>query len=407
MIRKLAVLLMIGLLFAGCGGKKGVKPPPPSDPRPVSHQVTEVESTSSAETLLRATGKGAIVEYAIADAQKAALWFLLFAGTKPLLKSQDEKRAFNNVEEKLYRDVDKYIRHTSELKSKKKVGKTTEVEVVVKIDVAMLKEFLVDNGVIQAMEDVVEEVGMPSISMIAAESGADSDIARNVLGEYFTDRNFEVNVVEQSGKLSGIINKLATLSGNTDPSYAWALEAGTDVYVEVKVNKEKGQVSGVATKKASVTAKAFETSTGRQLGASTGNSSERAASGYDALIQEAANAVADKLVSQIRKKWMKEAEKGKTFKVVAFTTESQGSQVDSALYKALKSMAVKGLVKRVGAGKSTFEYQMRFTDIKNAFDLLEALKDRYTGPGKITREMESGTMLVVKAGSGDIDIQFD
>ncbi|MDX1811312.1 MAG: DUF6175 family protein [Gammaproteobacteria bacterium] len=402
-MKHLLVSAMIALLIVGCG-KKIVKPA--ADAPPVSHEVREVESTSSAETMLRATGQGPTVEIAISDAKKAAIWYLLYAGTKPLLKTPEEKRAAQQVEGKLYASLDKYVRHTSDLKSKRKSGETTIVDIVVKLDVAMIKDFLVSNDVIRTSAEVADEVGLPAISIVASKTGKDADIAKNTLSEYLSDRNFEVNVVEQSGKLGELTGKLAKLSGNTDPAYAWALEAGSEVYIEVKVNTEKGVVSGVSTKKASVTANAYETSTARQLGSTTGHSSERAASGYDALIQEAANAVADKIISQIRKSWLQEADKGKWFKLIAFTNTSDADKVDRAIYRALKSMP-SAKIKRLAAGKSTFQYQVRVKEIANAFELLDSLSMKYQGPGKITRELESGTLLVIKAGSGDIEIEFD
>jgi uncharacterized lipoprotein YmbA len=402
-IKYIIAALLAASLVAGCASKKVAKP---VSVLPVSSEVKEVESTSSTETLLRATGKGSSVQAAIADARKASVWFLLNAGSKPLLKTKDDRRGMRSFENELYTNVDKYIRHTSDLKSKKKIGDSTVVEVMVRVDVQMLTEFLVDNEIIVAAEDISETVGLPTISILAMDSNGNVDVAKNTMGEYLTDRDYEVNVVEQSGKLNKIVGKVAKLSGNVDPTYAWALEAGSDIYLEVKVNTQTGKVSGVATKKASVTAKAFETSTGRQLASSTGHSSERAASGYDALIQEAANGVADKVISQIRKKWLKEVKKGKTFKLVAFSSESEGRDVDAAIYKALKAMA-SGPVKRIAAGKTSFQYQARVKDMTNAFDLLDKLAAKYRGPGNLEREMESGTLLVVKAGSGDIEIDVD
>ncbi len=404
-MKKIIVLLLMATFIIGCG-KKNVKPEPPKDAFPVSHEVREVESSNSAETLLRATGKGSTVEYAIADAKKAAIWYLLHAGTKPLLKTKEEKRAVTFIEEKLYSNVGVYIRHTSALKSKKKSGKTTIVEVIVKVDVAMLTDYLVTNDVVKSVDDIADEVGIPAISLVSSGNSADAELAKNTIGEYLTDKEYEVNVVEQSGKLSNIVGKLAKLGGNTDPAYAWALEAGSEIYIEVKVNKESGMVSGVKTRKASVSAKAFQTSTARQLGSTTGNSSERAASGYDALIQEAANGVADKLISQIRKKWQKEIKKGKWFKLVAFTNAADADKVDRGLYRALKSLP-SAKVKRLAAGKTTFQYQVRVKEIENAFELLDSLSGKYKGPGKLSRELESGSLLVIKAGSGDIDIDFD
>ncbi|MDH5544948.1 MAG: DUF6175 family protein [Gammaproteobacteria bacterium] len=397
---RIALLILLVAMLAACGGKKVVKS---DDPLPQSRQVTEVESTSSAETLVRATGKAGSVEDAIVDAQRAALWFLLHAGSKPVLKTAAEKQAFAAIERDFYSAHSQFVRYTSDLKSKQKNGNTVSVDVLVRIDMNMLREHLVSNNVIKSTTDMLAEAGLPSISIVAAETTDDTDLARNVLGEYLTDRNYEVNVVSQSGKLSAVVNKLARLGGNTDPSYNWALEAGSDVYIEVKVNTEKGKVSGVDTRKASVTAKAFETSTGIQLGSSTGNSSERAASGFDALIQEAANAVADKLISQIRKKWSGGT---KAFKLVVFTTEDQGDRVDQSIYKALKLLS-KQPVKRVAAGKSTFDYVVRTEGLANAFEFMMALQQRYGGPGTITREMENGALLVVRAGAGDVDIQFD
>ena len=98
---KQVVILICAVIFVtACGGKSSVKKSP-TDVRPISHEVREVESTNSAETLLRATDKGSTVEFAITDAKKAAIWFLLQAGTKPLLKTKEDKRAIKNLEEKL------------------------------------------------------------------------------------------------------------------------------------------------------------------------------------------------------------------------------------------------------------------------------------------------------------------
>lgn len=404
-MKHITLVLILSLLLFGCG-KKAVKPKPPADFRPVSHQVTEIESTSSAESLLRATGKGSSVEYAIADARKASIWFLLYAGSKPLLKTSVEKTNMKHFEEKLYNNVDVYIRHTSPIKSKRKEGDTTIVEVLTRVDVAMLREFLVENSVIKASEDIADSIGLPSISIVTAKSDQGANIARNTLGEYLTDRDYEVTVVEQSGKLSKIVGKLSKLSGSADPAYAWALEAGNDVYIEVSANTQTGKVSGVETKKASVTAKAFETSTARQLASTSGHSSERAASGHDTLIQEAANNVADKLISQIRKAWLKESKKGKWFKLVAFTSEEDANNIDRSLYRALKTLPA-AKVKRLAAGKNTFQYQVRAQEVANAFELLDLLSQKYNGPGKLSRELETGTLLVIKAGSGDIEIEFD
>lgn len=77
-----------------------------------------------------------------------------------------------------------------------------------------------------------------------------------------------------------------------------------------------------------------------------------------------------------------------------------------AMYDALRSLP-SALIKRLTAESTTFQYQVRVKVITDSRDFLSKLSAKHKGPSKITRQLESGSLLVVKAGSGNINIDFN
>ena len=245
-MRLFATVLLAGIVtVSGCGGK-GVKP---TSQLPLSREAQEVESTSTSESLIRAAGRGTDVQSAIHDAKKAAIWYLLYSGSgKPLLKSKDERQNFAFQEQQFFKNISSYIRHTSDLKSKRKMADETIVEVVVRVDRMMLIQYLEDQAVITSMDDLADVTGLPFISVVTTDQTIGIDLAKGVIGEYLTDRDFKVTVVDQSGIINHKINKISQISGTVDPAHTWALESGSDIHIDIKIKQETGRVSGVSTK---------------------------------------------------------------------------------------------------------------------------------------------------------------
>ncbi len=395
---------MFFLVLAGC-----MKSEPtckmPQGVEPLSKQATFIESTSTGESMIRATGKGCDIESATLDAKRAALWFVLYSGDRPILKTPEEKAKAKPVVEEILKNPDQYIRWQSDVKDKKYEGAYVLLTYLFKVDVNGLKEKLQSAGVIKNVEEIAEEIGLPSIAVIPVQSNKEGiKTAITTFQEYLQDRDFEVFIPEAGAKVNEIVKKVTMLEGKVDPYYALALQLGSDVYVKVDVNVSKEYKYGQTFTKAVVMATAYETATGKQIGSSTGYSPERAVSLVDAVVEEAAHDAADKITSQIKKSWIKEAKKGKPFKVVVISSEENFSKVDEAMYFGVFKKLSRRPIKRLASGKNTISYLVYIKDIPNAYELFMKIKELYKGPGKVEKVMDAGSFLIIKVGAPEGEI---
>jgi hypothetical protein len=396
-MRKFLVLtLVLALCLAGCSNKCDFK----KQQTPALYEATFVESSGTGEMMIKATGIGCSVEEALEEAKKTAVWFVLEGGDKPILKTQAEKTRAYGLEMQMYANPVKYIRWISDIKSKKKEGGKTKVTYLFKIDVAMIQQELAAAEIITSTEDLGESMGLPTVSVFADKGGDFAKTAVSALQEYFQDNSFEVYKAAQGDTVNKIVAKMAALEGaETDPMHDMALSLGTDVYAKVNY-------SGSGSK-ASVAVEVFETASGKMLGTTTGFSAERRVSDANALVQEAVNDAGAKVVSQIRKEWMEMVKKGKPFKVAVLSNSSDGAAVDEAVYGALKELSTRP-IKRQSGGKSTFTYIVYVKDMPNAYELFQALKKAYSGPGQLEKVSDAGSFLVIKAaGNGEIELTIE
>ena len=396
-MRKFLVLtLVLALCLAGCSNKCDFK----KQQTPALYEATFVESSGTGEMMIKATGIGCSVEEALEEAKKTAVWFVLEGGDKPILKTQAEKTRAYGLEMQMYANPVKYIRWISDIKSKKKEGGKTKVTYLFKIDVAMIQQELAAAEIITSTEDLGESMGLPTVSVFADKGGDFAKTAVSALQEYFQDNSFEVYKAAQGDTVNKIVAKMAALEGaETDPMHDMALSLGTDVYAKVNY-------SGSGSK-ASVAVEVFETASGKMLGTTTGFSAERRVSDANALVQEAVNDAGAKVVSQIRKEWMEMVKKGKPFKVAVLSNSSDGAAVDEAVYGALKGLSSRP-IKRQAGGKSTFTYIVYVKDMPNAYELFQAVKKAYSGPGQLEKVSDAGSFLVIKAaGNGEIELTVE
>ncbi|WP_456484819.1 DUF6175 family protein [Desulfurobacterium sp.] len=406
-MKKKVTLLLVGLLLStSCASTGKQLCRMPNTVEPLSREAQFVESSSTAEYIILATGKGCTVDQARNDARKAAIWFVLFGGDRPLLQTSKERRKAKAILGEILRNPQNYIRWESEPKSKRKEGPYIVMSFLFKVDVEALKQKLLDEGVLEATEEISEEVGLPFIAVLPASNDEFSKFAVTVIEEYLQDRDYEVYVPEGNEKIDKIIKTVAALEGKTDPYYMEAMQAGSDIFVKVKTSVWKVNKYGRTFLKASAEAKAYETATGKLLGASTGFSPERNVTSPEAVVQEATNDLADKITLQIKKAWIKETRKGKPFKVVVFSSEDQFRDVDRSLYRLFRKLSRRP-IKRLASGKSATTYVVYVKDIPNAYELFMKLEDMYSGPGKLEKVLDTGSLLIIKAGSGDTDIEIE
>ncbi len=392
---------LIVLFFLSCAKKPECVPN--KSHLPLSKQATFVESTSTVEVIIRATGKGCSTESAIEDAKKAALWYLLYAGDRPILKTEEEKEEFEGVEKLIFSRLDDYIRWQSDIKDKRIQGVYTFVTILVKLDKGLLEDDLRKREVIKITEDILEEVGYPII-YVAYENDR-GKIAATTLQEYLQDRGFEVFVKSGTEKIDNMIKEITALENIADPHFALALQMGSDILIKVDVTTSSRKVSGVRVEKASVTVQAYQSTTGKLLASSTGYSPERRVTDVGSVIQEAAQDAADKITFQIKKEWTRILERGRPFKVVVFADEG-GEVIDENVYSALKSIS-EGKLRRTASGKNVFTYIVYVKDVNNAFELYKILKTEYEGFGLLEKLMDTGYMLIMKAKADDIYLRVE
>lgn len=377
---------------------------PNKNDTPAIYEATFVESSGTSEVMVRASGVGCSLDEAAKEAKKTAIWFVLESGEQPILKSDAEKTKAYGFEIKMYKNADKYIRWTSDIKSKSKTGDQTKVAYLFRIDTAMIKQELAAAGVITTMEEIGDEIGLPTISVFADKGGDFAKTAVAVIQEYFQDNDLEVFKAAQGTAVDKIVSKISMLEGaETDPMHDMALSLGTDVYAKVNYSGARGSIG----MKASVAVEVFETASGKMLGSTTGYSAERRVTDPNALVQEAVNDASSKVLSQIKKEWMKMAKSGKPFKITVLSSSSDGAAVDEAVYGALKKLTKKP-IKRQAGGKSTFTYIAYVKNFSNAYELFQAIKKSYSGPGQLEKVSDSGSFLVFKAaGSGEIELVIE
>lgn len=400
-----SALLVFSAVFLFCDSLLAKKKCEPNkNETPAIYEATFVESSGTAEVMVKASGLGCSMDEALKEAKKTALWFILESGDQPILKSETEKTKAYGFEVKMYQNPDKYIRWTSDIKSKSKTGDKTKVTYLFRIDTAMMKSELSAAGVIATMEEIGEEIGLPTISVFADKGGDFAKTAVTVIQEYFQDNDLEVFKASQGAAVDKIVSKISTLEGaDTDPMHDMALTLGTDIYAKVNYSESRGSIGS----KASVALEVFETASGKLLASTTGYSAERRVTDKNALIQEAVNDASSKVLSQIKKEWMKMAKSGKPFKITVLSSSSDGAAVDEAVYGALKKMTKKP-IKRVSGGKSTFTYIAYIKNVSNAYELFQAVKKSYSGPGQLEKVSDSGSFLVFKAaGSGEIELVIE
>jgi len=404
-MKKMLVCLtvVISMLFASCGSAPVCNAN--TQPTPASYEASFVESSGTGEMMIKATGLGCTMEEATNEAKKTAIWFVLEGGDKPILKSPAEKTKAVGLAQQMYANTAKYIRWTSDIKGKSKQGDKTKLTYLIKVDVAMIKEELTSNEIIAAEEDLGEQIGMPTISVFADKGGDYAKTSVVVLQEYFQDSSFEVYKASQGDKVNNLVSKISTLEGaDTDPMHDMALSLGSDIYAKVNYS---GGAGSMGTAKASVVVEVYETASGKMLGSTTGYSAERRVTDPNALVQEATNDASAKILSQIKKEWMKMVKKGKPFKVTVLSNSTDGAGVDEAVYGLLKNMSPRP-IKRQGGGKSTFSYIVYLKDVPNAYELFMSLKGKYNGPGALEKVSDTGSFLVFKATStGEIELTIE
>ncbi len=354
---------------------------------PESRQATFIEAVTADEVLIKSKGIGGksgmfgfkeeeSVKLAEIDARKAAVYLVVYggAGLDGLVRSDEEKRKFAPVEQELFAtdNVLKFIAweaNSFESRVKLAGGEKIRIEKQFRINRAAVINFLIDRRVIAKIEDVTEEIGLPTLMALPEVKPGQNPLdelrsnsvlkqGASVIESYLTQKKYNVVAPEQAQQLYEQQKAQLSVKGHEeDLSYMIALSVGSDIYVSYTITVDTRKVGSSEVRKASVSIRAYETTTARLLGVETGYSEESAAPA-SALVEGAMTNALNNVISRINSYWQDDLKNGAQYKII-FTIVGQFDQdtkydIADAAAKTLKKIA--GRVKENVVADNTIDY---------------------------------------------------
>ena len=332
MNKKLLIILAFSLFFncliyADLPNLKEARIIEQSSPREVILESTGVYHSKKLRKKLDIRKFG--LSNAILDAQRSAIYFLLFQGTDPILSSDDERNRFVIFQHRVFKEenVRSLISFTSQKMQKITLNKGRGYKVIATVQVnkdALVKQ-LEDANIIFSKEELTTILGYPQIMVLpqtvtgktaleVLDSDLDAKHAAGVLESYLTNKSYDVVMPSQTAQLNTMISSVLNQSNTKrDSSYELALSIGSDIYIDFSISHSK---SAYDTDQYAVTIRAFETTTGRLLGSETGYSKPR--KGQKQLsIEEATLSGLGNVLSRVMNYWEDDLSKGIQYKLIA------------------------------------------------------------------------------------------
>ncbi|MCB5251244.1 MAG: DUF6175 family protein [Candidatus Cloacimonadales bacterium] len=306
---------------------------------PESKQATLIENVSSSEVLVEATGiyknkkKKEVEKYGVSratdDAKKAAVYFVLYGGTDPMLRNSAEIKSMEPHIDYFFdkSNVSRYISYEdTQLLSKVISNKGQEVRISkrFKVNKEIIRRDLENFKIIDSRQELAEAVGLPQLMVIPEVGKGVNPIdelrnnpilkhAASVVESHLTAKKYDVIVPQQIDAINTLADAQQMLGDRSeDLAYKLALSIGSDVYITYSGAYEN---SGYNTKKYAMNVRAYETTTGRLLGAETGYSQGRQGETMVS-IEEAMNTAIDNVLSRIENYWRDDVQNGIQYKLV-------------------------------------------------------------------------------------------
>jgi len=321
---------------------------------PVSKQATLVETISSSEVLIEATGiylsseksnKAKLKDVennglgkAIEDAKRSALWFLLAGGTDPMLRSQEETQVFNARSAQFYdaSSLSRYVTY-EDVKFIQRLslegGHGIKVTKRFKLNKELILRDLEQAGIISSRSELSDALGRPQLMVIPLVAKGQSPLelmrgdptakhSASVIESHLTAKQYDVLAAQQLSQLDKLVEVQSLSSGGeSDISYQLALSIGSDIYITYAGAWED---TAYNTQRYSITVRAFETTSGRLLGSETGYSNGRQGESMIS-VEEAINGAIDAVLSRIDSYWRDDLRRGVQYKLILSVSSSYSS----------------------------------------------------------------------------------
>ena len=370
---------------------------------PVSKQATLVETISSAEVLIEASGiyisteknfKAKLkdvetngITRATDDAKRSAVWLLVMGGTDPILRDQEEIDLFNLKSSQFYNSesLSRYVTYEDQRfinRVSLEEGRGIKITKRFKLNKELLLRDLEEKDIISGRQELAEALGRPQLMVIpqVAKGVSPLDFMRSdnlaqhaatVIESHLTAKQYEVlaaQQLEQITSLSGLQNIVA--GGEEDIAYQLALSIGSDVYLTYSGTWE---TASHGTKRYSITVSAYETTTARLLGSETGYSQARQGESM-ICVEEAATGAIDAVLSRIDAYWRDDLRRGVQYKIIlnldGSFSEDEAFDLQDDLIAALQKMSQS--YKEVASTSRTLDLQVwvdpsRYSSSRNLY----------------------------------------
>jgi hypothetical protein len=365
-------------------------------PQSFQGEVLRIVDPSRVELMV--TGIGEEFEWAEHDAQKAGMARIV----QDLVQSAEEKERFSYVQERFYKEYKKYVERW-ELKGRKKRGDgTIEVKGVVVLNRRLMEDDLIGLGVIKERRERLELLEYPTIALLPETSSSEPPWLRFVWNHglsYLTQRKYDVIDIEQLKKVEAMAGGLKEIEGlPTDPKAIVALQAGADIYVVFEIRLDRGRVGSDATVKASCGVKAYETTTARQVGASSGFSQEypATAGAEEKAVAEAMGDALDRVLTNIEDYWKDDLKRGHQFLITIQGDFRSRPELRRGLVEIIRSVT-KGFKEEISTDR-TLNYRVWYSGSNT--DLLFSLQDAWKGKfkGELKEVTTTRKLLVLRVG---------
>ena len=377
---------------------------------PTSREATFIKANGSSEVLLRAKGIGGVkgfwgfdeeksLKKAEMDARKAAVYFVLYggAGLDGLLRSDDDKRKFSAIENDFFDDanIQRFISweaSTFDSRVKMAGGEKLKIEKQMRVNRKAISDQLVARHIIASLEDITEQVGLPTLMALPEVKEGQNPLEQlksdsllqqgaSVIESYLTAKKYNVIEPAQAEQIYQQQKAQLSLKGaEEDLSYAIALSVGSDVYVKYSITVNTRKVGSTDVRKASVSVRAYETTTARLLGAETGYSEESAAPAT-ALVEAAITNAMDNVMSRINSYWQDDIKNGLQYKVIVSITgkydEDTKYDLQDAVQKTLKKLC--NQIKQNVSSDQTLDYLVWVTnpDMQNPTGFFREMRKEF------------------------------
>ncbi len=292
---------------------------------PTTFDAQIIESVDPENVRVRANGLWGNSEGALVEAKMNAMWAVI----QTLAQTPEEKAKVEADKKRIFADVERYVTVEGSPKRIRTPEGKIRMEITAVVRKKLLEDSLASAGYIKKREEIIEVLENPSIVIIPDEKAREKEwiaFAVNEANSYFTTKRFEVLNPETLDKLYAMAEQIEALEGlPQDPVAKIALSIGADIYITVEGEAETGRVGSDTTIKSAVSLKAFETTTAKLIGSSTGFSKELVAGpGKDRVtVSEAIRDATDKIITQIMDFWKNDIKKGRQFLIFTYGDFSQ------------------------------------------------------------------------------------